>query len=409
MACRAGARPAFDVACAIITRRVDISKNLGNSLLMPSTPANRLAFFISQLRCGGAERVTVNLLCAAAKVGIPIDLLLAKAEGSLLSEVPPDVRIINFNVARLQYAIPQLALYLRRERPHALISQITHANLVCLIARALACTKTPLVVVEHNHFSAMCAAKAVRPRVQRLARWLYPWADHIVGVSGGVARDVEQSLGLPTHQVRTIYNPIVDAQMVARAQEPCLHPWFTDGGRPVLLNVGRLAPQKDHATLLRAFAIVRRARPARLVIFGEGAERPRIESLRRELGLVADVDLPGVIGNPYSAMRQASLFVLSSRFEGLPTVLVEALACGCPTVSTTCPSGPAEILEGGRYGLLVPPENPAALAAGILKGLDQTWDRDALRRRGAEFSMTASLDQYLPILGYPLVSSAAAA
>ncbi len=137
------------------------------------------------------------------------------------------------------------------------------------------------------------------------------------------------------------------------------------------------------------------------MIFGEGPERARIESLRRDLGLEADVDLPGVTDNPYSAMRQASLFVLSSRFEGLPTVLIEALACGCPAVSTTCPSGPAEILDGGRYGLLVPPENPEALAAGILQGLDQRWDRDALRRRGAEFSLTASLDQYLALLGHP--------
>jgi glycosyltransferase involved in cell wall biosynthesis len=209
--------------------------------------------------------------------------------------------------------------------------------------------------------------------------------------------------------VHTIHNPIVDARLLARAQNPCLHPWLQGGDRPVLLTVGRLAPQKDHMTLLRAFAIVRRTREARLVIFGEGTERARIESLRRDLGLEADVDLPGVTDNPYAAMRRASLFVLSSRFEGLPTVLVEALACGCPTVSTTCPSGPAEILNGGRYGVLVTPENPEALAAGILKGLDQLWDREMLRRRGAEFSIAASLDQYLGILGYPPAALAAAA
>jgi glycosyltransferase involved in cell wall biosynthesis len=402
-------RSAPDVDRAIVSNRVPVPKPLPDRIRMPSIPAKRLAFFIAQLRCGGAERVTINLLSAAARLGIPIDLLLARAEGPLLSEVPSGVRIIDFNVARLQHAIPKIAHYMRRERPSGVLSHITEANVACLIARSLARTKTPLVVVEHNHFSAMRAAKAVRPRVEKLARWLYPWADHIVAVSAGVARDVESCLGLRPHRVRTIYNPVVDAQLLARAQDPCPHPWLSGGDPPVLLSVGRLAPQKDHATLLRAFAIVRRTRPARLVIFGEGAERPAIESLRRDLGLEADVDLPGITGNPYAAMRQASLFVLSSRFEGLPTVVIEALACGCPTVSTTCPSGPAEILDGGRYGLLVPPENPAALAAGILKGLDQHWDRDALRHRGAEFSATASLDQYLPILGYPLVPSAAAA
>jgi glycosyltransferase involved in cell wall biosynthesis len=375
---------------------------------MPPTHTSRLAFFISQLGCGGAERITVNLLRAAAETGLPIDLLLARAEGPLLAEIPPEVRIINFKAAKLQHAIPKIALYLRRERPRGVISQITHANLVCLIARALAGTKTPLVAVEHNHFSAMRAAGGVRPRVERLARWLYPWADHIVGVSRGVARDVEECLGLPPHHVHTIYNPIVDARLLARAQDPCPHPWLQGSDRPTLLTVGRLAPQKDHATLLRAFAIVLRTRAARLVIFGEGTERARLESLRGELGLESAVDLPGLTDNPYAAMRRASLFVLSSRFEGLPTVLVEALACGCPTVSTTCPSGPAEILDGGRYGLLVEPENPAALAAGILKGLDHSWDRDLLRRRGAEFSMAASLNQYLAILGYPAAPSAAA-
>lgn len=375
---------------------------------MPPLPSHRLAFFISQLGCGGAERITVNLLRAAANAGIPIDLLLARAEGPLLAEVPSEVRIINFKAAKLQHAIPQIALYLRREQPRGVISQITHANLVCLIARMLARTKTPLVAVEHNHFSAMQAAGGVRPRVQKLARWLYPWADHVVGVSSGVARDVEHCLGLPPQRVRTIYNPIVDARLLARSQEPCSHPWLSNGDQPVLLTVGRLAPQKDHATLLRAVAIVRQTRPVRLVIFGEGAQRTALESLRRDLGLENAVDLAGVSDNPYAAMRRASLFVLSSRFEGLPTVLVEALACGCPAVSTTCPSGPAEILDGGRHGILVEPENPAALAAGILRGLDCRWDRDQLRRRGAEFSLAASLDQYLAILGYPVVLSAAA-
>ncbi|HTU26089.1 MAG TPA: glycosyltransferase, partial [Pirellulales bacterium] len=171
---------------------------------MATRSAGPLALFISQLGCGGAERVAVNLLRAATDRGIPIDLLLARAEGPLLAEVPREVRVIDLGVARLQRAIPKIALYLRRERPRAVISHITHANLVCLIARLLACTRTPLVAVEHNTFSAMRAAGGVRPRVERLARLLYPWADHLVGVSGGVSRDVADCLGLPAAQVRTI-------------------------------------------------------------------------------------------------------------------------------------------------------------------------------------------------------------
>ncbi|HTU23864.1 MAG TPA: glycosyltransferase, partial [Pirellulales bacterium] len=196
---------------------------------------------------------------------------------------------------------------------------------------------------------------------------------------------------------------IVNAAMLARADSPPAHPWLAASDCPVLVNVGRLAPQKDQATLLEAFALVRERRPARLLIFGEGSERPRLEALRRTLDLEADVELPGATDNPYAAMRRASLFVLSSRFEGLPTVLVEALACGCPVVSTNCPSGPAEILDDGRHGTLVEPQNPAALAAGILRSLDAHWDREALARRGGEFSFEASLEKYLS-----MVQSAAA-
>jgi glycosyltransferase involved in cell wall biosynthesis len=393
-----------------------IMNSMSTSTLLPdlnappvnSSAPRRLAFFIGQLRYGGAERVTVNLLRAAASAGIPLDLLVGSDEGSLLSDVPREVRIINFKVSKLQHAIPKIALYLRRVRPYGVISQITHANIVMLIARAIARTKTPLVAVEQNQFSAMWAAGDLRPRIRMLARWLYPGADHIVGVSHGVSRDVEQCLALPPEGVRTIYNPIVDAHMLELAQQPCLHPWLNDGDQPVLVTVGRLAPQKDHETLLRAFAMVRRKRPARLVIFGEGPKRAAIESLRRDLGLQADVDLPGITDNPYAAMQRASLFVLSSRFEGLPTVLVEALACGCPVVSTACPSGPIEILDGGRFGLLVPTENPEALAAGILKGLDRHWDRAALERRGGDFSVDRSLSEYLDVLRYPAPSPALA-
>ncbi len=209
--------------------------------LETSSGAPRLALFISSMHCGGAERVTVNLLRAAAEAGIPLDLLLGKAEGSLLSDVPREVRIINLNVAKVRNAIPRIALYLRRERPRSVISHMTHANVVFLMARALARTKTPVVVVEHNHFSAVRAAGEVRPGVQTLARWLYPWADHVVGVSQGVSHDVEQCLGLPPRHVRTIYNPVVDAHLLARAEEPCRHPWLTAGDCPVLLIVGRLA------------------------------------------------------------------------------------------------------------------------------------------------------------------------
>ena len=261
-----------------------------------------------------------------------------------------------------------------------------------------------MAVVEQSNLSEWIACGGIRPRIRRLARWLYPRAEAIVGVSDGVARDVERCFALPAGRVRTIYNPIVDATLAERAAAVCPHPWFTAGDVPVLVTVGRLHPQKDHAGLLEAVRRVREKRPVRLVIFGEGPERDRLEALRRQLGLEQAVDLPGVTDNPYAAMSRAALFVLSSRFEGLPTVLVEALACGCPAVATDCPDGPAEILDRGRYGQLVPVGDAVGLAEAILTALDRPVDRQALRQRADVFSVECSLDGYLDALGHRTAS-----
>ncbi len=367
--------------------------------------SDRLAFFVPTLHGGGAERMMVHLVRGASELGIPTDLLLTKAEGVLLPLVPPAVRIVEFGVKKVQRAIPGLVRCLRSQRPHGIVSRMIHANLATLIAARLARVDSKVAVIEAINLSALLASGELQRRTQILARWLYPRADVIVGVSAGVAHDLEHALDLPRRRVRTIYNPVVDASVLARCRAPSPHPWLTDGQSPVLMSVGRLEPQKDHASLLRAFAIVRQTRPARLIIFGEGQQRGQLESLRGELGLNADVDLPGFTDNAYAAMSRASLYVLSSRFEGLPNALIEALACGCPAVATNCPSGPEEVLDGGRYGLLAPTEQPVALAAAIGAALDRKWDRESLRQRGAEFSAEKSLAQYLDAIDYRLPSA----
>ncbi len=240
--------------------------------------SKRLAVFISTLNCGGAERVTVNLLRAAVERGLNFDLVLARAEGVFLSSVPPEVRVIELGVAKLQHGIPGLARYLRRERPQGIASMLTQANVTLLIARMLACVDTRVAVVEQSNLSEWIACGGIRPRIRRLARWLYPRADAIVGVSDGVCRDVERCFALPTGRVRTIYNPIVDATLSERAAAASPHPWLDSSEVPVLINVGRLHPQKDQATLLEAIRQVRQVRPVRLVIFGEGPERARLEA-----------------------------------------------------------------------------------------------------------------------------------
>jgi glycosyltransferase involved in cell wall biosynthesis len=188
--------------------------------------------------------------------------------------------------------------------------------------------------------------------------------------------------------------------MLAKASEPVSHPWFTPGQPPVILGVGRLTPQKDFPTLLRAFALVRRQRPARLVIVGEGRTEAKEALLRLaiELGCPDDVSLPGFTHNPFCFMANASVFVLSSLHEGLPGVLIQALACGVPVVSTDCPSGPREILEGGRHGRLVALGDFAAMADAITEALERPGDGAARMARGRQFSVERAVDRYLGLL-----------
>jgi glycosyltransferase involved in cell wall biosynthesis len=227
---------------------------------------------------------------------------------------------------------------------------------------------------------------------------VYPWADAVIAVSDGVAEQVASLTGMPRERITTIYNPVVTPELLWRSREPVDHPWLAPGQPPVVLGVGKLKIQKGFRTLIRAFARVRAARPARLVILGEGARRRTLEALVDELGLREDVALPGYVENPWAWMSRASVFALSSRWEGLPGALIEAMACGCPVVSTDCPSGPAEILEGGVYGPLVPVGDAGALARAILELLDAPPDPARLRARAAAFCVDPALERYLEVL-----------
>jgi glycosyltransferase involved in cell wall biosynthesis len=231
-----------------------------------------------------------------------------------------------------------------------------------------------------------------------LLRRMYPRADAIVCVSDGVARDLASLTGVPAARMRTVYNPVVTPELLAQAEAIAPHPWLQDGGPPVVLGVGRLVDQKGFATLLEAVARLRRERPLRLLVLGEGRRRGALERQARRLGLGADFALPGFAPNPFAYMARAGVFVLSSVYEGLPGVLIQALACGCPVVSTDCPDGPREILAGGEYGPLVPVGDAAALAAAIGRVLDAPPDRERLRRRGQAFGVEPAVLAYLEVV-----------
>lgn len=331
----------------------------------------RVAFFLPSLAGGGAERVVANLALEFVDRGFEVDVVLQQAAGPYLAQVADRVRIVDLKARRMALCAAPLVSYLRQRRPRALLSGLTHGNIMAILSRRLAHVDTRVVVVEHNMVSlAARSARSMRARYMNiLSRAVYRWADEIVAVSEGVADDLAATLRLPRARIEIVYNAVVTPEVLAKSREELEHPWFRAGEPPVVLGVGRLTQLKGFAALLRAFALVRRERACRLVLIGEGEERPYLESLGEDLGINEDVHMPGFVDNPYKYMARASVFVLSSIREGLPTVLIEAMACGTRVISTDCQSGPKVVLAGGKYGLLVPVGDVNALAAALSRAL----------------------------------------
>src|SRR5574337_725737 len=367
-----------------------------------------LALFMLSLSGGGAQREMMTLAHAFAVRGYKVDLVVVRSQDPPRQKISPLVRLVALDpwwthlpwVKKGGWAlasIPALARYLRRERPAILLSCCHLVNVAAPWARALARVRTKLVIRVGQHLSRGAVNIPRRFELWQ-GRQFYPWADAIITNSHGVADDVACVTGLPREHITTIYGPVVTPELHEKMHAPLDHPWLAPGSPPVLLAVGRLVAQKDFPTLLKAFARVRAVRPARLLILGEGKKRTQLELLARQLGVAADVALPGCAPNPFPYMMRASMFVLSSAWEGLPGVLIEAMTCGCPVVSTDCPSGPAEILDGGAYGPLVPVGDDAALAEAILSVLKTPPDPEGLRARAALFSADHAADQYLELL-----------
>jgi glycosyltransferase involved in cell wall biosynthesis len=372
-----------------------------------------IALVIANLGGGGAQRKMVTLANAFVARGHRVDLVLAESGGVLHDRVDPrvEVRCLENVLTRLPFiadakrrrmlaATWPLSRYLREARPRVVISSSDSVNVATVLAHRLARSSARLVLRIDNQLtrSGEVSGTWSQRRRMRRVRNLFPRADRLIAISHGLGEDVLRQGGCRPAQLHVIHNPAVDASLAQRALEPTAHRWLREPGPPVVLAVGRLVPQKDLPTLLRAFARMRQKTEARLLVLGDGREHERLRALASELGVATDVDLPGFDPNPIAAMARASVFVLSSAWEGFGNVLVEALAVGCPVVSTDCPSGPDEILDGGRYGRLVPVGDPAALADAILATLREPGDPELRRRRAQEFSVDVVAERYLAVL-----------
>ena len=328
----------------------------------------RLGLFLPSLGGGGAERVTLNLAQGVVTLGHPVDLLLATVAGPYLDEVPEGVRVVDLGGRRTMAALPALVRYLRREPPACLLSALNHANMVAIWSASIAGFRRRVLVAEHNELPP--SSRGCRQRLFNAAlRFSYPRATRVIAVSHGVKRSLIAHAGIEPEHIEVIYNPVIGARLTsATFARPSA---MASDGVPNIVAVGRLTEQKNFPNLLRAFASLRSQRPARLTILGEGPDRASLQHLAGSLSVQEHVTFPGFVSNAYEYLANADLFVLSSDWEGLPTVLIEALALGTRVVSTDCPSGPREILADGAYGVLVPVGDSSALTGAMIAALDE--------------------------------------
>lgn len=357
-----------------------------------------VSLLLSHLQMGGVERAILNLASGLVRARHKVHVVVAN-QGPLKSAIPSGVELIDLGGKRTRSTLVPLVRYLRRERPAALISSRSHTNLIAIAARWLSAPATKLIVIEHsrNHFEE--ATDWRNSLILAVASRLYKHSDAIVAVDQGVADACADRLGIDSKEVVVISNPVVTQELYEQLLDPAGHTWLNTD-RPVFLAVGRLVPEKDFETLIRGYVEVNRRVGGHLVILGDGPLRSELGTLAKYLGIGHCVDLHGYVDKPIPYMRDADCFVLSSRTEGFPLVLVEALFAGTPCVATRCSNSVAEVLAEGQYGELVPVGDPLALAAAMIRGVTSDVPKTlALRRRAETYSASAAASQYLKLCG----------
>jgi glycosyltransferase involved in cell wall biosynthesis len=364
-------------------------------------PSLDVAIYMHDLAGGGVERQAIRLAHALQINGLSVVLVLHQMRGELQAMIPATLRVVDLQSRRTLHDVPLLVRFLRRERPGILLSNLDHNNVAAVLAGQLAATGTPVVICQHNAISGSFSnglgwSYRAIPLVYRA---LSPFINAAVAVSEGVAKELHILAHIPRHKIKLIHNAVIDGDFKSRAEQPVAHRWLDDPKVPVFVTAGRLVPSKDHEALLHALALYRRHQQGRLLVLGTGPLLHKLEALAGLLGIADAVEFLGFQENPLPYFRQAAAFVLSSHSEGFGNVLVEAMGCGTPIISTDCDHGPAEILGRGRYGSLVPPRSPQALAhaLGTVAGLRERWPAGLLKARAAEFSTAACVAAYVKL------------
>jgi glycosyltransferase involved in cell wall biosynthesis len=359
-----------------------------------------LAVVMRAFEGGGAQRDMVLLCNALVAKGVRITILVLRDEGALRGLLDPGIRVIPVAGQRLRYAIPGLRRAIRAVAPGHVVSSESGLNLCSLVAvRTLPRRDRPRLLLRE--VGSPSIAQYHDPYRQnrvayRILRHLYRHADRIITLTDGARRDLAQNFSVPQRSISVMRaNAVIPPAMVER-----IAGWDGESGRErdLIVCVGRLSPEKDHRTLLRAVSLLPAQRPWRLAIVGEGPERPALEAMVGALGLAQRVTFAGYVADPFAWMMRARLAVCASVYEGLCNAIIEALACGTPVVSTDCPYGPREILQDGRFGTLTPVGDARALGAGIAAALDQVADRRFLMARGLDYTAESAATKFLEIV-----------
>jgi glycosyltransferase involved in cell wall biosynthesis len=358
-----------------------------------------VCLFILRFGDGGVERMMVNIARGLSLKGVKVDFIVKNKDVPYLHLLPEKVRIITFPVTRPRDALPKLVNYLQENDPDIVLSAKILDDQIALAAKQQHTGRTRFYLRPGTALISRMEARGMG----WLRRWLksrhltklFRQADGIVAVSQGVADEVEQLSGVAHDKITVIKNPTITPELYEQAQAAPDDPWLKEGQSPLILGIGGLRKQKDFPTLIKAFAKVREQMACRLMILGQGNKEAMLCRLAQELNLGEDFRLAGFVTNPYLYLKRASLFVLSSLWEGSPNVLTEALALGTPSVSTNCPSGPFEITRNGKVAPLVPVGDVEALAMAMLHTLRHPPDPVPLQEAVSEYSLETSAASYL--------------
>ncbi len=365
-----------------------------------SEKERRTIFFMQDFAGGGAERVMVRIANSLHAMGEAIEIVVIRNEGPCREQLNSAIKVTALNTKKTFLSLPALIRYIRKARPHALCTSIPHVCVLATLACRLSGCRVRVVLREANVYPP--ESRECFPLVEKIAYclipYIYPLADAIIAVSDSIRAEMAQRMPRLLNKISVIHNPLDSEALFAAAQAPVDHPWFNKSSLPVILAIGRLHKQKDYPTLIEAFNRVLKKRAARLVVLGIGPEKDNLDRLVSRLGLKEFVDFAGFKSNPMAYMRLCDVYVLSSLWEGCPNTLMEALVCAPAVVATDCAGASGLILDGGKIGALVPPQDPEALATALEQALDKKQTVSALRARAKDFDIQKTTSLYRRVL-----------